>query len=76
MCGTTLEHMRICVRVLHGWAVRYDVGIINSGSQFENGSFTDPDIEEQVRKLGRMVVNYAYIEPISTDEYSLNDGEN
>lgn len=64
MYGTTLEHLRLCIRVLHGWVLPYDVGIPHVGEQFDaDGDFVDSELEASVRRLGRMTVEYTPIEP-------------
>ena len=74
MCGTTLEHLRLCVRVLHGWALPPEVAIPRVKQQFDDdGSFTDPDVERKVADLGRSLVEYAHIEPTPTNEYAADE---
>lgn len=55
----TLEHLRTGVRTVHGWALPHEVGIRGASDEFEDGEFVDPDLEERVRKLGRMAATYA-----------------
>jgi len=70
----TLEHLRTGVRVVHGWTVPHEVGIRGASSAFdENGEFVDPDLEARVRKLGRMVAEYAPIEPQSIEPVGARD---
>lgn len=60
----TLEHLRTGIRTVHGWTLPHEVGIRNASSKFdEHGEFTDEGLERRVRKLGRMAVEYAGIEP-------------
>ncbi|MFB6179481.1 MAG: NADPH-dependent FMN reductase [Halorientalis sp.] len=62
----TLEHLRTGVRTLHGWALPHEVGIQNARDAFDDdGAFVDPDLEDRVRTLGRMVTEYASIEAAS-----------
>jgi NAD(P)H-dependent FMN reductase len=62
----TLEHLRTGVRTVHGWTLPHEVGIRGASDAFdEDGAFVDPDLEERVRKLGRMAVRYARLEPES-----------
>jgi len=62
----TLEHLRTGVRTLHGWALPHEVGIRNARDAFDDsGAFVDPDLDERVRTLGRLLVEYARIEPVS-----------
>ena len=61
--ASTLDHLRITVRGVHGWVLPHQVGIRNAYDQFENGQFKDEDLEERTRKLGRQLVEYAFITP-------------
>ncbi|WP_254766299.1 NADPH-dependent FMN reductase [Salinilacihabitans rarus] len=68
--GSTLDHLRITVRGVHGWVLPHQVGIRNASERFEadpdavdGRAFVDPDLEERVGKLGRMLVEYASIDP-------------
>ncbi|WP_458207224.1 NADPH-dependent FMN reductase [Haladaptatus sp. NG-SE-30] len=61
--SSTLDHMRITVRGVHGWVLPHQVGIRRAYDQFEDGEFVDEDLEERTRKLGRQAVEYAFITP-------------
>ncbi|MFB6080468.1 MAG: NADPH-dependent FMN reductase [Haloferacaceae archaeon] len=62
--AATLEPLRTGVRTVHGWALPHEVGIRNSYEAFDDdGAFVDPDLEDRVRKLGRMTAEYALVEP-------------
>ncbi len=61
--GSTLDHMRITVRGVHGWVLPHQVGIRKAYEQFEDGEFVDEDLEERVRKLGTQAVKYAFLDP-------------
>ncbi|WP_231185887.1 NADPH-dependent FMN reductase [Haladaptatus sp. DYF46] len=61
--GSTLDHMRITVRGVHGWVLPHQVGIRKAYEQFEDGEFVDGDLEERVRKLGTQAVKYAFLDP-------------
>jgi azobenzene reductase len=68
--GSTLDHLRITVRGVHGWVLPHQVGIRGASSEFELDSeavdgraFVDEKLEDRTRKLGRMLVEYAHIEP-------------
>ncbi|SHL49034.1 NADPH-dependent FMN reductase [Haladaptatus paucihalophilus] len=61
--GSTLDHMRITVRGVHGWVLPHQVGIRKAYDQFENGEFKDEDLEERTRKLGEQAAKYAFITP-------------
>ncbi|WP_327050625.1 NADPH-dependent FMN reductase [Halomicrococcus gelatinilyticus] len=66
--ASTLDHMRITVRGVHGWVLPHQVGIRNASDKFdEDGEFLDDALEERTRKLGRQAVEYADIEPAVTD---------
>ncbi|ELY59114.1 NADPH-dependent FMN reductase [Natronococcus amylolyticus DSM 10524] len=68
--GSTLDHLRITVRGVHGWVLPHQVGIRGASSEFEadpeaidGRAFVDEKLEDRTRKLGRMLVEYAHIEP-------------
>ncbi|AGB39744.1 NADPH-dependent FMN reductase [Natronococcus occultus] len=68
--GSTLDHLRITVRGVHGWVLPHQVGIQGASSSFEpdpkaidGRAFVDETLEERTRKLGRMLAEYAFIEP-------------
>ena len=68
--GSTLDHLRITVRGVHGWVLPHQVGIRKAYDAFEadpdaidGRRFVDPDLEERVEKLGRQLTEYAFIEP-------------
>ena len=68
--GSTLDHLRITVRGVHGWVVPHQVGIRRASEEFETDPdapggrrFVDRSLEERVRKLGRMLTEYAFIQP-------------
>lgn len=61
--ASTLDHMRITVRGVHGWVLPHQVGIRKAYEQFENGEFVDDDLEERTRKLGTQATKYAFITP-------------
>ena len=68
--GSTLDHLRITVRGVHGWVLPHQVGIRKAYDQFEpdpdaidERAFVDEGLEERVEKLGRMLVEYAFITP-------------
>ncbi|ELY64330.1 NADPH-dependent FMN reductase [Natronococcus jeotgali] len=68
--GSTLDHLRITVRGVHGWVLPHQVGIRGASSTFEpepeaidGRAFVDETLEERTRKLGRMLAEYAFIEP-------------
>jgi NAD(P)H-dependent FMN reductase len=57
--GSTLDHMRITVRGVHGLVVPHQVGIRGARNEIEDGEFVDPALQERVEKLGTEVVRYA-----------------
>jgi NAD(P)H-dependent FMN reductase len=61
--AATLEHLRTGVRTVHGWALPHEVGIRDASDEFEKGAFVDPELEQRVRKLGRMAATYARENP-------------
>jgi azobenzene reductase len=68
--GSTLDHLRITVRGVHGWVLPHQVGIRGASGEFEadpgaidDRAFVDDKLEERTRKLGRMLTEYAFIEP-------------
>ncbi|MFB6183122.1 MAG: NADPH-dependent FMN reductase [Haloarculaceae archaeon] len=62
--AATLEHLRTGVRTLHGWVLPHEVGIRNASDAFDDqGQFVETDLATRVRELGRMVTEYARIEP-------------
>jgi azobenzene reductase len=67
--GSTLDHLRITVRGVHGWVLPHQVGIRGASREFEDDpgaidgrAFIDEKLEERTRKLGRMLTEYAFIE--------------
>lgn len=68
--GSALDHLRITVRGVYGWVLPHQVGIRGASNAFEadpdavdGRAFVDEALEERTRKLGRMLVEYAFIEP-------------
>ena len=71
--GSTLEHLRITVRGVHGWVLPHQVGIRNASDRFvddpdaiDGRAFRDDDLRERVETLGRELVRYAFIDPERT----------
>ncbi|RQG94607.1 NADPH-dependent FMN reductase [Natrarchaeobius chitinivorans] len=70
--GSTLDHLRITVRGVHGWVLPHQVGIRNASSRLvdaqdddaiDGRTFADASLQDRVEKLGRMLSEYAFIEP-------------
>ena len=75
--GSTLDHLRITVRGVHGWVLPHQVGLRNASAKFEadpdaidGRRFRDPDLRERVEKLGQDLVEYAFIDPSVTSAQS------
>jgi NAD(P)H-dependent FMN reductase len=58
-----LEHLRSVCRALDAWVLPYQAAVPRSHSAVRDGTFTDDELEERVRELGKEVVHYATIEP-------------
>ena len=78
--GSTLDHLRITVRGVHGWVLPHQVGLRNAKEKFEDDPdaidgrrFRDPDLQERVEKLGRGLVEYAFIDPSVTSTRAAAD---
>lgn len=79
--GSTLDHLRITVRGVHGWVLPHQVGLRNAAEKFEadpnaidGRRFRDPALQERVEKLGQNLVEYAFIDPSVTSTRSRTDG--
>jgi len=57
--GSTLDHMRITVRGVHGLVLPHQVGIRKARNEFDGDELLDAGIEERVEKLGRLVAEHA-----------------
>lgn len=56
----TLAHLRTGVRTVHGWTLPHEVGIRRASEQFDAaGDFVDSDLEQRVRRLGRLAAEHA-----------------
>jgi NAD(P)H-dependent FMN reductase len=63
--GSTLDHMRITVRGVHGHVIPHQVGIRRGSERFDaDGEFVDPALADRVEKLGREVVAHARAWPV------------
>ncbi|WP_049915574.1 NADPH-dependent FMN reductase [Natrialba taiwanensis] len=81
--GSTLDHLRITVRGVHGWSLPHQVGIRNASSRFVDDTgpdaidgrvFDEEALQERVEKLGRMLVEYAFIDPDVSSPRTEADG--
>ncbi|WP_339105432.1 NAD(P)H-dependent oxidoreductase [Haloterrigena salinisoli] len=75
--GSTLDHLRITVRGVHGWVLPHQVGLRDASGKFEadpesidGRRFRDPGLQDRVEKLGRNLVEYAFIDPSVTSAQS------
>jgi NAD(P)H-dependent FMN reductase len=57
--ASTLDHMRVTVRGVHGHVVPHQVGVRNASDRFDGETLVDDDIRERTEKLGRRVVEAA-----------------
>ncbi|WP_338728246.1 NADPH-dependent FMN reductase [Haladaptatus sp. DJG-WS-42] len=57
--GSTLDHLRITVRGVHGWVMPHQVGIPSVRSQFDDDGFVNDALEARIEKLGTEIVEYA-----------------
>jgi len=59
----SLNTMRAIGRNLHCWVLPQEVSVANSSSAFnEDGTVTDPTIEERLLNIGRQVVKSASVQ--------------
>ncbi|MFB6155933.1 MAG: NADPH-dependent FMN reductase [Haloferacaceae archaeon] len=71
--ASVLDHMRVTVRGVHGYAIPHQVGIRNASSKFDGDEFTDDALRERTEKLGRKVTEQARLlqtagRPVSADD--------
>lgn len=66
--ASTLDHLRVVVRTIHGWTIPHQVGIRNASNYFEGDELVDEGLADRVRRLGREVAEYATIEPASAED--------
>ena len=78
--GSTLDHLRITVRGVHGWVLPHQVGLRDGSGKFEadpeaidGRRFRDPGLQDRVEKLGRNLVEYAFIDPSVTSAQTAAD---
>jgi NAD(P)H-dependent FMN reductase len=61
--ASTLDHLRVVVRTIHGWTVPHQVGIRNARNKFDGDRLHDEALADRVRKLGRQVAANADVKP-------------
>lgn len=61
--ASTLDHLRVVVRSVHGWTVPTQVGIRGAYDKFDGDEPTDESIAERIRDLGEEVTAYATVDP-------------
>jgi NAD(P)H-dependent FMN reductase len=81
--ASTLDHLRITVRGVHGRVLPHQVGIRNASDQFEptagapdGRTFVDDDLQDRVERLGRDLVEEARrlgVEPTGKSTASADD---
>ena len=58
-----LDHLRGVLRALDAWVLPFQAAIPDSHSAVEDGSITDPALQDRLDTLGQRIVEYAAIEP-------------
>lgn len=61
--SSTLDHMRIVVRSVHGWVLPHQVGVPHGWDTVEDGDVVDEGVADRLDTLGEKLVRYAHIEP-------------
>ena len=62
----SLDTMKTICRNLHCWVLPQEVPIANSGQAFnDDGTVTDPSLEERLLNVGRQVVKFADVQYLS-----------
>jgi len=67
----SLNTMKTICRNLHCWVLPQEVSIANSGQAFnDDGTVTDPSLEERLLNVGRQVVKFADVQKkVQQDEF-------
>ena len=67
----SLDTMKTICRNLHCWVLPQEVSIANSGQAFnDDGTVTDPSLEERLLNVGRQVVKFAEVQKkVQQDEF-------
>ena len=68
--ASTLDHLRVVVRTIHGLTVPHQVGIRGAYDEFDGDHLTDDDLRDRVEELGREVTRYAAVEPRAPAEHA------
>jgi NAD(P)H-dependent FMN reductase len=71
--ASTLDHLRVVVRTVHGWTVPHQVGIRNASDYFEGDELVDEALARRVERLGREVTANAGVEPAAAAELARAD---
>jgi NAD(P)H-dependent FMN reductase len=61
--ASTLDHLRVVVRTVHGRSIPHQVGIRGASGVFDGDDPTDEDIADRLRTLGRDVTRHATVDP-------------
>jgi azobenzene reductase len=61
--ASTLDHLRVVVRSVHGLTIPTQVGIRGASGKFDGDEPTDDGIEDRLRELGHDVTAYATVDP-------------
>ncbi|MEF8907396.1 MAG: NADPH-dependent FMN reductase [Haloarculaceae archaeon] len=72
--ASTLDHLRVVVRTVHGWTVPHQVGIRNASDYFEGEELADDGLARRVERLGREVTANADVEPAARAEAHPSEG--
>ena len=66
--ASTLDHLRVVIRSVHGWTVPTQVGVRNAYDKFDGAEITELGLEDRVRELGREVAANASVKPSAPPE--------
>lgn len=68
--ASTLDHLRVTVRGVHGHVVPAQVGIRNASSRFDGDAVADHDIADRLSSLGEDVAEEARLRAPARDDLS------
>jgi NAD(P)H-dependent FMN reductase len=71
--ASVLDHMRVTVRGVHGYAIPHQVGIRNASDKFDGDEFVDDALRERTEKLGRKVAEHARLIRAGTHPVAADD---